>query len=150
MHSACRIVSVDSVLLAVAEAEVPRGQVPTYIRVLFDGVYSWPRTAPVKQTGHNYVLYDVGTGRNLLVRAGFPVSAAFAETERVRSLTLAAGEAAHAVHTGPYHELPRTYSVLQAWCKQEKLQLAAQSWELYGDWQQDESKLETGIYLRLQ
>jgi effector-binding domain-containing protein len=117
---------------------------------MFDVIYSWLRAAPVTQTGNNYALYDIGSGPNLLVRVGFPVSAAFADTEDIRCFTLAPGNAAHAVHTGPYSGLHHTYAVLQAWCKQEKLQLASQSWELYGDWQKDESKLETGIYLRLQ
>jgi effector-binding domain-containing protein len=116
---------------------------------MFDVVYTWLRTAEVKQTGHNYALYDIGSGRNLLVRVGFPVTAPFADTENVRCFTLAAGEAAYAIHSGPYSELHRTYAILEAWCKQERLQLASQSWELYGDWQQDESKLTTGIYFRL-
>lgn len=150
MSSACGIVSVEPVILAVTEKEVPRGQVPAHIRSMFDIVYSWLRTASVKQTGHNYALYDVGGAGTLLMRVGFPVSAPFADTETVRCFSLVAGEAAHAVHAGPYSELFRTYAALHAWCKRERLQLASQSWELYGDWQQNESKLETGIFLRLQ
>ena len=50
---------------------------------------------------------------------------------------------------GPYSELHRTYAALHAWCKGEGLRIGSQSWEVYGDWQADSSRLETELYLRL-
>ncbi len=67
----------------------------------------------------------------------------------MKRVTLGAGRAARALHVGPYSELHRTYSELHAWCRREGLRLASQSWEIYGDWQDDPSKLETELYLRL-
>jgi len=143
----CRIVPVQAVLLAVGEAELDRSQIAGHIRSMFP--YAWLKTAPVRQVGHNYAIYERGAQKQLLVRAGFPVSGAFAETQSVKCFTLEAGEAAHAVHIGPYSELHRTYARLDAWCKQQRVALSGQSWELYGDWHEDPSKVETGIYYRI-
>jgi effector-binding domain-containing protein len=143
----CRIVPVAVALLAVGEAELDRSQIASHIRSMFP--YAWLKTASVKQVGHNYAIYERGTHKELLVRAGFPVSGAFEQTQSVKSFTLAAGEAVHAMHVGPYSELHRTYARLDAWWKEQGLPLAGQSWELYGDWHDDPSKLETGIYYRL-
>jgi effector-binding domain-containing protein len=116
---------------------------------MFDVVYSWLKVAPVKQAGHNFALYERGAKRDLLVRVGFPVSSVFEDTDSVKCFELAAGRAAHAVHVGPYSELHRTYAELETWCKQERVPLSGHSWEVYGDWNKDESKLETEIYLRI-
>ena len=149
MSSTCSIVSVARALLAVAEAEFNRSQISAHIRSMFDIVYSWLKVAPVKQSGHNYALYERGAKRDLLVRVGFPVSGVFEDTESVKCFELAAGRAAHALHVGPYSELHRTYAELETWCKLERVPLSGQSWEIYGDWNEDESKLETEISLRL-
>jgi effector-binding domain-containing protein len=143
----CSIVPVHAVLLAVGEAELDRSQIAVHIRSLFP--YAWLKTASVKQVGHNYAIYERGTRKQVLVRAGFPVSGPFAEAQSAKCFTLAAGEAAHAVHIGPYSELHRTYARLDAWCKEQGIAVGGQSWELYGDWHDDPSKLETGIYYRV-
>lgn len=143
----CRIVPVQAVLLAVGEAELDRSQIAGHIRSMFP--YAWLKTASVTQVGHNYAIYERGTHKDLLVRAGFPVSGTFAETQAVKCFTLAPGKAAHAMHVGSYSELHRTYACLDAWCKAQDLPLSGQSWELYGDWHEDPAKCETGIYYRL-
>jgi hypothetical protein len=45
--------------------------------------------------------------------------------------------------------LHRTYAALNTWCSQRALALTGQSWEVYGDWTEDPSKLETGLFLRV-
>src|SRR5262245_25318427 len=149
MQPPCDVVSVSPVLLALTQQEVPRGQIPVHIRAMFDIVYAWIREAPVRQAGHNYVLYDQCTPHSLRVRVGFPVSARFADTDRVKCVELASGRAAHAVHVGPYADLHRTYAALEARCSERGLALAGESWEVYGDWNDDPSRLETELFLRV-
>ena len=48
-----------------------------------------------------------------------------------------------------YANLHRTYAALNSWCSQHALALTGQSWEVYGDWTEDPSKLETGLFLRV-
>jgi effector-binding domain-containing protein len=116
---------------------------------LFDIVYGWLRDAPVRQAGHNYAIYDRCTPNTLRVLVGFPVSERFADTDLVKCVELPAGRAAHAVHVGPYSNLHRTYAALNTWCTQRALELTGESWEVYGDWTEDASKLETGLFLRV-
>ncbi len=146
----CSVVPVEATMLAIVEAELARNQIALRIRAMFDAAYAWLRTSSVKQVGHNYALYEKGAGDGLLVRVGFPVSAWFEATPSVSCFELAAGNAAHAIHVGPYGELHRTYALLEHWRQQQHLSLSGQSWEIYGDWTDDVSKLETSIYLRLQ
>jgi hypothetical protein len=149
MQPACDIVSVPSLLLALAQEELGRSQIPLRIRGMFDIVYAWRRDAPVRQAGHNYAIYDRCTPQTLRVRVGFPVSGPFADTGLVKCVELAAGRAAHAVHVGPYADLHRTYALLHAWCSERALPLTGQSWEVYRDPTQDPSKLETDLFLRI-
>jgi effector-binding domain-containing protein len=101
--------------------------------------------AGVKQTGHNYILYDRFEDGGMRMRPGFPVSAPFDDTESVACVTLPAGKAAHTVHVGPYSGLGEAYSRLNAWCEQQGLSRAPLQWELYGNWNDDESKLVTDL-----
>ena len=149
MQPKCDGVSVSPVLLALTQEELPRIQIPVRIRGMFDIVYGWLRDAPVRQAGHNYALYDRCTPQALRVQVGFPVSGWFADTDLVKCVQLAPGRAAHAVHFGPYADLHRTYAALNTWCSQQALALTGQSWEVYGDPTEDQSKLPTGLFLRV-
>lgn len=148
MNSPPTIVLVEPLLLAVAEAELDRREIASHIRGLFGCAYAWLKTATVRQVGHNYAIYDKGSERELRVRAGFPVSGPFAETAAMKNFQLGAGRAAFALHVGPYSELHRTYAHLHEWCKREGVRPGRLSWEAYGDWHPDPSKLETGLFLQ--
>jgi effector-binding domain-containing protein len=114
MHQLCEVSAFSAVLLAVAQEEMPQSQIPNRIRGLFDVVYSWVRTAPVRQVGRNYAIYEKGSGTNLLVRAGFPVSESFADMESVKCLELSACSVAHIAHIGPYSDLRQSYAALES------------------------------------
>ena len=149
MTATCEIVTVAPALLALTQAKLLRSEIPERIRGLFDITYSWLRSADVRQVGHNYVLYDKCTKQSLRVRVGFPVSGAFLDTELVKCVEFIPGRAAHAAHLGPYGGLHVTYRRLTEWCSQERVSLSGESWEIYGDWNEDASKLKTDLYLRL-
>jgi effector-binding domain-containing protein len=61
----------------------------------------------------------------------------------------APGPAACAVHVGPYGRMGETYALLEAWCASQGLVRSGVSWEIYGDWAEDATKLETSIHLGL-
>jgi len=149
LQPTCEVVSVSPVLLALTQEEIPRPEIPARIRGMFDIVYAWLREAPVHQAGHNYALYDQCTAHSLRMQVGFPVSGRFTDTDLVKCVELTPGRAAHAVHVGPYANLHRTYAALNAWCSERALVLTGQSWEVYGDWTEDPSKLETELFLRV-
>ena len=60
-----------------------------------------------------------------------------------------AGQVARAVHTGPYERLKETHDAIHAWATAGGHKFAGWSWEVYGDWTDDPTKLETTIYYLL-
>ncbi len=52
---------------------------------------------------------------------------------------------ASTVHTGPYDGLRGAHDAIHAWCAANHRRISNASWEIYGDWTDDPSKLETTI-----
>ncbi|MCX7063563.1 MAG: hypothetical protein NT024_03125 [Proteobacteria bacterium] len=143
------VVAFSALDLAVTEAFAKQAAIPALFPGMLDTVDKWLRDSGVAATGDNYALYDRFSPDGMRVRIGFPVAARFNDTEAVKCAALAPGRAAHVRHTGPYSGLPAAHSALNAWCTQQAHQLAGVSWEVYGDWCDDQSKLVTDLYFRL-
>lgn len=142
-------VTLDAVTLALTEAFMKQSEIPTRILGMFDIVYGWLRQSGIQKTGHNYALYDQFSAHGMRMRVGFPVAQQFLGTTQVHCVELLGGKAAHTMHRGSYSGLPTAHSKLRDWCTQRSLPLAGESWEIYGDWTDDESQLTTDIYIRL-
>lgn len=76
---------------------------------------------------------------------GVEVTRAFAPAGEVHACETPAGEVATAVHVGRYDRLVETHDAIHAWCAANGHRIGGQSWEIYGDWTNDESKLETTV-----
>jgi effector-binding domain-containing protein len=59
------------------------------------------------------------------------------------------GRAAHTLHRGPYDGLPGAYDAIHAWAQSVGATLSGTAWEIYSDWTDDQSKLETDVYCLL-
>lgn len=145
----CDVVTVEPVTLAVTDAQTKQSEIPARIQPMFDIVYGWLRNSGVAQAGQNYAVYDQFGRNGMRMRVGFPVTKPFADTALVKCLALAGGKAAHTTVVGPYGGIPLAHAELNAWCFQHKHALSGISWEVYGDWVEDQAKLVTDIYFRL-
>jgi len=67
----------------------------------------------------------------------------------VRCVRTPAGSAATTLLVGPYSRMAAAHDAIHAWCAANGKQIGDASWELYGDWTDDESRLETRIYYLL-
>ena len=76
---------------------------------------------------------------------GVEVTRGFAPAGEVSETRTPAGEAAVAVHRGAYDQLHRTHEAIHQWAAAHDRTFAGTSWEIYGDWSDDASKLETMI-----
>jgi effector-binding domain-containing protein len=134
-------------LAAVKQATDSAALGRTIIRLL-DQVYAFLRDAraPVKQAGHNIVLYFDGGST---IEAGVEVSGAFENEGTVKATTTPSGRAAHTVHFGPYSGLPTAHKAARAWCAANRYALEEPCWEVYGDWDADETRLRTDVYYLL-
>lgn len=144
---------VTSETVAASPTAVVRGsatfaELPATIGRLFDALYGGLGATTARQTGQNVVLYE-GTAEPFPLEVGVQVDGPFEPVGDIVPSTLPAGRVARALHVGPYTDLHQTHMALQDWCRDQGLALAGRYWEIYGDWTDDESKLETEVFYLL-
>jgi len=134
--------------LAAVRRQVALGSVGSAWRPALDQVWKFLRSQPGLRTdGHNIFLYHHPTDRNALMNVDFgvEVTRAFETSGEVYATETPAGEVAMAVHVGGYERLGETHDLVHAWAAAHQRTFAWRSWEIYGDWSDDPSKLETTV-----
>ena len=107
-----------------------------------DQVWAFVREAGLT-TGHNVFVYDdTAPG---VIQFGVQVDEEFADGAVVVCSETPAGTIATTTHVGPYAELGGAHSAVRAWCLDEGRPIAGPFWEIYGDWDDDPTKLETEV-----
>jgi effector-binding domain-containing protein len=76
---------------------------------------------------------------------GVEVTRSFDPSGEVHETATPDGEAAVAVHRDGYDQLHRAHDAIRRWAKSHDRSFAGTSWEIYGDWSDDPSKLETTV-----
>lgn len=79
----------------------------------FATVASEAQEQNVQLTGPPFALYRGASTQTVDVEAGFPISGALSNTEKVVTGTLPEADAFEAIHVGPYDTLDRTYTAVQ-------------------------------------
>ena len=113
-----------------------------------DQVWKFLRTQPGLRTdGHNVFLYHHPARRDqpMDVDFGVEVAHAFESDGEVCASETPAGMVAGALHRGAYDRMKATHDAIHAWREANNRAFAGKSWEIYGDWAGDPSKLETTI-----
>ena len=133
-------------LLAAVGREVAVGRVREVWRSALDQVWAFLRSQPGLRTdGHNIFVYHHPTsvGDPMNADFGVEVTREFARSGEVRPVRTPSGEAAVVRHLGPYDGLAQAHRAIHAWARESGRALARTSWEIYGDWNDDPTKLET-------
>jgi len=134
--------------LAAVRRRVAIGEVGSAWGAALDQVWKFLRTQPgLRIDGHNIFLYHHPPARNLPmdVDFGVEVTRGFEPPGEVHPAETPAGEAATALHVGGYDRLNEAHDTIHAWAQAHNRAFAGQSWEIYGDWSDDPSKLETTV-----
>jgi effector-binding domain-containing protein len=134
-------------LAAVRRTAAPR-EVPTVFRPALDLVWAFLRThESLRAGGHNVFLYHHvdRPESGMPVDFGVEIPRRFTAEGEVRCVETPAGEAAATVHRGPYTGLAQAHAAVHAWCAANGRRIGAASLEIYGDWSDDPTKLETTI-----
>jgi len=116
---------------------------------LLDRVYVAVRAGKVVQSGHNIFIFRDGSKEGVTVEAGVEIASPFEPTDGVLSATTPAGEVASAVHKGPYSGLGNAHDAVIRWCREHARARANVWWEVYGDWHEDPTQLETEVFYLL-
>ena len=135
-------------ILAAVRRKVSIGEIGGAWRPALDQVWELLRAQPGLRTdGHNIFLYHHPARRSdpMDVDFGVEVVREFAPKGEIRPVKTPAGEVAAATHVGPYDRLGHAHDAIHAWASANHRPFAGQSWEIYGDWNDDPAKLETTI-----
>lgn len=135
-------------MLAAVRRQVRIGQIASAWKPALDQVWAFLRQNPGLRTdGHNVFLYHHPANRNspMDVDFGVEVTRPFERSGDVLLTQTPAGKVAGALHIGPYDRLGETHDAIHAWAAANKKTFAGKSWEIYGDWTDDPSRLETRI-----
>src|ERR1700728_3487125 len=80
---------------------------------------------------------------------GVEVTCSFESAGEVYATETPAGMVAVAVYVGVYDRIKGTHDAIHPWCEVSNWAFAGKSWEIYGRWSEDPSKLETTIMYML-
>lgn len=141
------LVTIAPRILAAAHRPVPMGQVQRFLPAL-DKVWAFLKTQPgLREDGHNVFLYRHPTkpGEPMGVDFGVEITRRFEAESGITCVDTPAGLAARAMHIGPYSGMFATHQAIHRWCAANGHKIGGWSLEIYGDWNADESKLETEI-----
>ena len=148
MNPTVSIRTVAAMKLAAVRRQVAIGGIGAAWRPALDKVWEFLRATPGLRTdGHNVFLYHHPERRDMPMDVDFGVEVvrAFEPEGEVRVVETPAGEAAVAVHVGPYDRMKEAHDAIHDWCAANNRAIGEKSWEIYGDWSEDPAKLETTI-----
>ena len=134
--------------LAAVRCEVAPGAVGSAWGPALDKVWKFIRRQPLLRTdGHNIFLYHHPTqaGAPILCDFGVEVTRTFETVGEVYATETPAGEAAVAVHRGPYNRMNEAHEAIGKWMAANRRVSAGQSWEIYGDPTPDPFDTETVV-----
>jgi effector-binding domain-containing protein len=139
---------VQSRKLAAVRREVALGAVGGAWGPALGKVWDFLRSQPGLRTdGHNVFLYHhpPQPGDPLQCDFGVEVTRSFERTGEVYATGTPAGEAAVAVHRGPYDRMNEAYDAIEKWMAANGRESAGHAWEIYGDPTPDPSETETTV-----
>jgi effector-binding domain-containing protein len=134
-------------LAAVRRTAAPR-DIPSAFKPALDLVWAFlGKHKGLRTDGHNVFLYHHVNRpeEGMPIDFGVEVTRPFEPEGDVCCVETPAGEAAVVRHVGPYRGLAKAHAALHAWCAANGRTIGAYSLEVYGDWSDDPTKLETTI-----
>jgi len=140
--------TVSSQPLAAVRRHVRIGEVGRAWKPALDLVWDFlRRNEGLRSDGHNCFLYHhAGRGEaTMVVDFGVQVVQPFQDAGEVVCTETPAGEVVMTTHIGGYGKLAAAHQAINSWCAATGRRLGACSWEIYGDWTDDETKLETQV-----
>ena len=140
--------TVSSQPLAAVRRRVLIGNVGRAWKPALDLVWEFLRRHEgLRAGGHNCFLYHHPTNGEaaMVVDFGVQIVRPFRDEGEIICTATPAGEVAMTTHIGSYDKLAAAHNAVHSWSSATGRALGACSWEIYGDWTDDEAKLETQV-----
>jgi len=135
-------------MLAAVRREVEQGAVGSTWAPALAKVWEFIRSQRGLWTnGHNVFLYrhPQQPGAPILCDFGVEVTRTFETVGEVHATETPEGEAAVAVHRGPYNRMNEAHNGIREWMASNGKESAGHSWEIYGDPTPDPAYTETTV-----
>ena len=148
MSVSVNLQTVQSRKLAAVRREVAPGAVGSAWKPALDKVWEFIRSQPGLRTdGHNIFLYHHPSqpGEPIRCDFGVEVTRTFETAGEVYATETRGGEAAVAVHRGPYNHVNEAHDAIRTWIAANRRESARESWEIYGDPTPDPADTETTV-----
>ena len=152
MSVSVNVLTVHPRKLAAVRREVAPGAVGSTWGPAVGKVWEFTRSQPGLWTvGHNIFLYHHPAEPDAPIQCDFgvEVTRVFETAGEVYSTETPAGEAAAAVHRGPYSRMNEAHDAIRKWMAANRREPAGLSWEIYGDPEPDPARTETTIFYLL-
>jgi effector-binding domain-containing protein len=134
--------------LAAVRRELAAGAIASAWKPALDKVWAFIRTQPGLWTnGHNVFLYrhPATPQEPITCDFGVEVTRSFETAGEVYATETPAGEAALAVHRGPYNRMNETHGAIKEWIAMNQRSFAGYCWEIYGGPTSNPAETETTI-----
>ena len=134
--------------LAAVRREVAPGAVGSAWRPALDKVWDFLHARPgLWSGGHNVFVYRHSDqpGAPIVCEFGVEVTADFEPAGEVHATATPEGQAAVAVHRGPYERMNEAYEAIDRWLTENDREAAGLTWEIYGDPTPDPADTETTV-----
>jgi effector-binding domain-containing protein len=140
-------------LLAAYRDQARIGEIGTVAMPALDRVWAFLKAHPELRLpgGHNVFLYHHPANRDdpMTIDFGVEVPQRFDVQDGIGLVETPAGQVARTLFVGPYSQMKPAHEAIHSWARENGRRIGASSWEVYGDWTEDESKLETEIFYLL-
>ena len=141
-----RVEHVAPVTLAVVRGRASPGELSRAIPAACGEVWAYAREATLRDPGRHVAVYFDGA---VTYECGVEVAEPFTGTARVMCSATPAGMVATVTLIGPYSELAAAHAAIRAWGAGAGQAFAGTSWEVYGHWTDDSTKLRTDVFYLL-
>jgi GyrI-like small molecule binding domain len=148
MPVAVNVQTVRPRTLAAVRREVAAGEIGAVWGPAVSQVWEYLRSHPgLWAGGHNVFRYQNSKepGAPIVCDFGVEVTHGFDTAGEVYATETPGGEAAVAVHRGPYDRMHEAYQALDDWVAANGRESAGQVWEIYGDPTPDPADTETTV-----
>jgi hypothetical protein len=146
MSCLVRVETVAPRTLAAVRRRIRTAEISAVFGDALGEVWSFLGEQPgLRDDGHNVFVYRPAPGDLVEVDFGVEVTRPFPPRPPVRCVEAPTGRAAVTLHRGGYAKLGAAYDLIDAWCREHGERAGGWSMEIYGDWYEDESRLETTV-----